>query len=34
MIFTISEIYWEEIRQDTTPDYLHIKLQMSKIFTT
>lgn len=31
MIFTISDIYWEEITQDTTSEYLDIKLQMSKL---
>jgi hypothetical protein len=34
MIFTVSEIYFEAVRQDTTPEHLDVKLQLSVYFTT
>jgi hypothetical protein len=32
MSFTIWEIYFEAIRQDTTSEYLDTKLQLSNLF--
>jgi hypothetical protein len=28
MIFAVSELYFEAIRQDTTPEHLNVRLQL------